>query len=130
MRIYLDSAPIIYMVEKCPQFSPLVSSKLAALGGDLVSSDLALLEALVVPLRNQDSVLINEFELFFAFQLAVVVDLPSTVYRLAARIRADFPKFKTPDAIHLAAAVHSGCDRFLTNDTQLVRFTSIIVEVV
>jgi len=118
------------MVEKCPQFSPLVSSKLAALGGDLVSSDLALLEALVVPLRNQDSVLINEFELFFAFQLAVVVDLPSTVYRLAARIRADFPKFKTPDAIHLAAAVHSGCDRFLTNDTQLVRFTSIIVEVV
>ena len=38
--------------------------------------------------------------------------------------------FKTPDAIHLAAAVASGCNVFLTNDHRLDRFTDITIEVV
>ena len=129
MRIYLDSAPIIYLVQKVPVFFPRASAKLAALGGELVSSDLGLMEVLVLPYRNQDGRLEAEYEDFFVTQLAEVVDLNHHVYRLAARIRADY-RFKTPDAIHLAAAVHSGCDRFLTNDAQLTQFTGIIVEVI
>lgn len=38
--------------------------------------------------------------------------------------------FKTPDAIHLACAVTTKCDLFLTNDKQLERFKEIAVEVV
>jgi len=130
MRIYLDSAPIIYLVEQSPGFAQRTESKLASLGGDRVSSDLGLMESLVRPLRNLDAGRVQEFEDFFTIQLAEVVDLTRTVYRLAARIRADFRHFKTADAIHLAAAVHSGCDRFLTNDAQLKQFTGILVEVV
>ncbi len=106
MRIYLDPAPIIYLVEKIPVFFPQVSAKLANLGGDLVSSDLALMEVLVLPFRNQDGLLERDYEDFFSNQLAEVVDLDRDVYRRAARIRAGF-RFKTPDAIHLAAAVRS-----------------------
>jgi hypothetical protein len=32
--------------------------------------------------------------------------------------------------LHLAAAVESGCDVFLTNDAQLTRFAAFTVEVV
>ena len=38
--------------------------------------------------------------------------------------------FKTPDALHLAAAVVGGCAAFLTNDAQLARFPGLTVEVV
>jgi predicted nucleic acid-binding protein len=54
--------------------------------------------------------------------------LNSAVYDRAAEIRAQHG-FKTPDAIHLAAAIESGCDRFLTNDRRLARFTGITVEI-
>lgn len=47
----------------------------------------------------------------------------------ATDIRAHYG-FKTPDAIHLAAAVVSGCDVFLTNDHRLDRFSDLAVEVV
>jgi predicted nucleic acid-binding protein len=129
MRIYLDSAPIIYLVEQSPGFALRTEAKLASLGGDRVSSELGLMESLVRPLRNQDAKRVQEFEDFFSIQLAEVVNLTRDVYRLAARIRADY-RFKTPDAIHLAAAVHFGCDRFMTNDAQLKQFTGITVEVV
>ncbi len=33
------------------------------------------------------------------------------------------------DALHLAAAIESGCDVFLTNDNQLASFTDITIEV-
>jgi len=36
---------------------------------------------------------------------------------------------KLADSLHLAAAVESGCDRFLTNDARLSAFTAIPVEV-
>jgi predicted nucleic acid-binding protein len=35
-----------------------------------------------------------------------------------------------PDAIHLAAAVVSGCDVFLTNDYRLNRFPDIAMDVI
>ena len=46
------------------------------------------------------------------------------VFRRAAEIRAQF-NFRTPDALHLAAAVEAACDVFLTNDAQLTRFTGL-----
>jgi predicted nucleic acid-binding protein len=44
-------------------------------------------------------------------------------------IRAHYG-FKTPDAIHLAAAVVAGCEVFLTNDHRLDRFSDLTVEIV
>jgi len=40
----------------------------------------------------------------------------------AAEIRAEYPYFKTPDALQLATASLNGCDLFLTNDKQLKNF--------
>jgi predicted nucleic acid-binding protein len=46
----------------------------------------------------------------------------------AAQLRADL-NLKTPDALHLAAAIEAGCDRVLTNDNRLSKCTDIPVEV-
>jgi predicted nucleic acid-binding protein len=83
---------------------------------------------MVLPLRNGDA-LVQDFEDFFAHQIMDKVGFPEAVFRRAADLRAQLG-FKTPDALHLAAAVEAACDVFLTNDAQLTRFTGIAVEVV
>lgn len=94
----------------------------------IVSSELTRMECLVLPLRNQDSMLIQDFDTFFARQVADTVAFTRGVFQRAAEIRARHG-FKTPDALHLTAAVESACDVFLTNNAQLARFTSVTVEV-
>jgi predicted nucleic acid-binding protein len=38
-------------------------------------------------------------------------------------------RYGLADALHLAAAIESGCDVFLTNDNQLASFPDITIEV-
>ncbi len=45
---------------------------------------------------------------------------------LAAQLRAAY-RLKTPDAIHLATAIDSGCDTFITNDGNLKKVQEITV---
>lgn len=129
MRVYLDSVLIIYLIDQHPTFEPLVSAWLTANPCDIVSSELGRLEALVLPTRNGDAARVAAFETFFSSGVSELVPFTRAVYDRAVHIRAT-TKIKTPDALHLAAAVESGCDLFLTNDHQLRHFTGITVEVI
>jgi predicted nucleic acid-binding protein len=66
---------------------------------------------------------------FFGARVAELADFTGAVFRRAAEIRASH-NFKTPDALHLAAAVEGGCTAFLTNDAQLTRFPGLAVKVI
>jgi uncharacterized protein len=81
----------------------------------------------VKPLRNADASLLQDFDDWFA--VVEVVRLSPAVLDRAADVRARY-NFKTPDAIHLAAAVESACDVFYTHDLRLAKFTGIVIEVV
>lgn len=129
MRLYLDASPIIYWVEKVAAYYPQVDIRLKQAGVTLVSSHLTLMECLVLPLRSGRLGLKQDYDDFFTTQLAEVVSLSESVFRQAAKIRAQYG-FRTPDALHLAAASHSACDVFLTNDANLSRFPDTRVEVV
>lgn len=129
MRLYLDSAPIIYFVEATPLFAEAVERKMGEAGVEVVSCELACLECLVKPLRDEDAALGEDFEDFFANSLAELAAVSLVILRSGARLRAAHAFLRTPDAIHLAAAIEMGCDRFLTNDQRLGRFTGIDVEI-
>lgn len=129
MRLYLDSAPIIYCIERVMPFAAAVDARLTASDTILVSRELARLECLVVPLRVQDASRVGDFDMFFGVRVAELVDFTGAIFRRAAEIRATH-NFRTPDALHLAAAVEGGCTVFLTNDAQLTRFTDLAVEIV
>ena len=129
MRIYIDTSPIIYYIENTPALGAKVSARINAPGEVLVSSDLAWMETLVLPFQAGNTGLVQDFDDFFTVRVNEMVALSSQIFRNAATIRAQYG-FKTPDAIHLAAAVDAHCDVFLTNDLQLRRFTGITVEVV
>ena len=95
----------------------------------LVTSELARLECRVKPLREGNTTLLQDFDDYFVNTIAEVVPLTRDVVDRATEIRAQF-NFKTPDALHLAAAVLANYDVFLTNDHRLSRFTGITVEVI
>lgn len=50
-----------------------------------------------------------------------VVDVNRQVARFAAKIRADYPTLRAPDAIHLASAISAGANTFITTDKRLPR---------
>ena len=131
MRIYADSVIPIYYFEGMPAFKARATARLAALwaGGDiLVISDLVRLECRMLPIRLGDTVRLAEYDSLFAQPNVALVPFTPAVFDRATDIRA-FYNFKVADALHLAAAVESGCDRFLTNDTRLSSFPNIAVEV-
>ena len=126
MRLYLDSSPIIYLVEDVSPYAPLVRARLAEEDVIAVSSELARLECRVVPLRTGNLARLQDFDEFFR-SLGEVLELTRSVVDQATEIRARYA-FPTPDSLHLAAAVWGGCDAFLTNDRRLQQFRGITVE--
>jgi predicted nucleic acid-binding protein len=129
MRLYLDSAPVIYSVEESPTFAPLVDERLRDAGVLSVASDLTRLECRTLPLRLGQASLLADYDRFFQEVVSEIVPLSSAVMDLATAVRADYG-FKTPDAIHLAAALNTACDAFLTNDARLKRFIEVPIWVV
>ncbi|MCX7687176.1 MAG: type II toxin-antitoxin system VapC family toxin [Fimbriimonadales bacterium] len=129
MRIYLDTAPVIYLVERISPYHSLLNQQLAGSGNILIVSDLTRMECRVKPLRIGNLNLIQDYNEFFARGVDEVVPLSRAVIDIATEIRAKYG-FKTPDSIRLAAAQHAFCDVFLTNDIQLTRYTEIQVQLI
>lgn len=97
--------------------------------GDRVAiSDLTRLECRVKPMRVGNAAALAIFDRFFQHPDLLQAPLTTAVFDRATSIRAHF-KFGLADSLHLAAAVESGCDFFLTNDTRLRGFPDIAVEV-
>lgn len=129
MRVYLDAAPVFYSVETVEPYATRVEGWFSQSGVEFVASDLTRLECRVKPLRDGAADLLVEFDLFFEAAVGEVVPLSKAVIDLATEIRAEYG-FRTPDAIHLAAALTARCDVFLTNDHRLDRFPRIRIGVV
>lgn len=120
LRIYLDSCALIYLLEGEPELSLAVGAlmKGAAAEAEFCVSDLTRLECRVGPLRAEDSELLNLYDQYFASEGVVHLPIGSTAFELATELRARHGT-KTPDALHLAAAVLGKCDSFWTNDHRL-----------
>ena len=58
-----------------------------------------------------------------------MVDLNRAVFEMATTLRAE-SHLKTPDALHLATAIQSGCSEFWTNDKKLVKVAGKCLTVV
>jgi uncharacterized protein len=127
VRIYLDAPPVIYSIQDVSPFADIVKARLSDPEVVQIVSDLTRMECRVKPIRERSADLLLEFDNYFHLTVAEIISLDLEVMDKATDIRAAY-RFKTPDAIHLAAAVVSGCDVFLTNDHRLDRFTGIAVE--
>ena len=118
-KIYLDANIIIYLMEGFEPFTPILSSLLKAIeAGQItcVTSEMTVAEVLVRPFKQDAVELVKVYT--DALNDKRLLTLQPVAYQTlmdAAFVRAE-TGMKLPDAIHVATAVQSGCDIFLTND--------------
>ena len=120
--VYIDTVTVIYAVEQTPTYGVLLNllwNSLQAGNLEVFTSELTLMETLVVPMRNSDTFLIDAYEQLLLSPQMQLIPISQIVLKEAAKLRATTPSLKTPDAIHAATAITSGCTQFLTNDRQL-----------
>ncbi len=120
--VAIDSNILIYSIERHPAYVDVLTELWDAFDREeipLHASELCLLECLVSPIRSGKKELIARFESFLASPSLVVVPISSSILRRAAALRAGNARLRTPDAIHLATAMTTGCGVFLTNDRRM-----------
>ena len=118
-RIYLDASALIYSIERHPVFGAMLDPLWAAMvNGDaeLITSDLAILECLVGPIRAGNKRSIEIFDRAFDESGLQLFPVSRAVFRLAADLRSTHPSLRTPDAVHLAAAEIYAAQWVVTND--------------
>ena len=129
-RLCMEAAPLIYYVEENPVYSAKFDAILTVVeSADIVviSSVITLTEVLTQPLKLRDLRLVTEYRDILLhngqFQLLPVTQ---AIAEKAAELRARY-NLRTPDALHVATALESDCDAFLTNDMGIKRVTEITV---
>lgn len=120
-RVYVDSCIIIYLIEGPASLRETIRSAFQPREGNrsiFCFSDLTRLECRVGPRQKANDDLLGLFDLFFISRDAESIPLSRKVFDLATEFRAGY-RLKTPDAIHLAAAINGECAEFWTNDDRL-----------
>jgi predicted nucleic acid-binding protein len=116
--IYVDTVILIYSVERFPDYIPLLDPMWQQLQSgtlQVITSELALLETLVMPIRQANTALVERYEALLTASDVTLIPITQAILRSAATLRAS-TNLKTPDAIHAATAISAGCTVFLTND--------------
>ena len=141
MLYYLDTVIVIYAVEGNVADQQRALNHLTALeqaGHRFVISELTRTECLVPVFGPGNGQRLSDFFQFFHGPNLRIVSLTAAMHTRASAIRGGYlypaippaqsQRYGLADALHLAAAIESGCDAFLTNDNQLANFLDITVE--
>jgi predicted nucleic acid-binding protein len=139
---YLDTVIVIYAVEGNPADQQRALNHLAALeqaGHRFAISELTRAECLVPVLGPGGGPRLSDYFRFFHGPNLRTLGLTAAMHARASAIRgghtypavppSQLKRYGLADALHLAIAIESGCDVFLTNDDQRAGFLDITVEV-
>jgi predicted nucleic acid-binding protein len=116
--VYLDTNAIIYLTEGNPDFKTAIEGLFAEIeeaGARLITSELTYTEVLVLPFRTDDAELAAAYERLMD-TLVEPLPLGRQELFLAAKLRANTPRLRTPDSLHLATAILAGATVFVTGD--------------
>ncbi len=127
-KVFIDTAPIIYLLEDHPLFSE-SSRKIVGeyfeSGSVLCTSVLTYTEFSVHPYRSGHPEKVDDLESFAKDSCLQVYDVSKEIALNAAKFRAKYASLKSMDSLQLACAVNKNCSVFLTNDKQLCQVDEI-----
>ena len=128
--IFLDTAPLIYFIEKHPKYFELVKPVITLIDSQQakgMTSTITLLEVLILPLREGNKKLADKYKTILLTSTDLeTCEISNAISERAAVIRAKY-RFKTPDSIQLATAIIRKADYFLTNNAALKQLKEIKV---
>ena len=118
-RIALDTSIFIYQLQPNPKYlacTDLIFSWLERPESKAVTSTITMMELLVLPYREGDEQLANDFYgLLSTYPNLDWIAPTLEIAELAAQIRA-LHRLQTPDALQAATAAHSQATGLITND--------------
>ena len=118
-RVLIDTSVWIYHIEQHPQFAAPAGKVVESLQGGKfrgITSELALLELTVDPLKLGRQNVADEYELLVGyFPHLDLIPIDRDILIEAAGLRAHY-KLRTPDAIQLGTALRSGATLAISND--------------
>jgi predicted nucleic acid-binding protein len=118
-RIFLDTAPVIYYVEKNTGYLGLVEDVFNRIDEGLltaVTSPITLAECLIHPYRlGLTQLQIDFYELIVNAGNTLFTPIDNAISQKAAQLRAA-RNISLTDAFQLSSALAAGCEAFLTND--------------
>ena len=121
-RVYLESNVFIYFLQQDPQrFAVAAELVDAAHRGRFaaVTGDAVVAEVMVLPYRSADTEMIERVRAFFDTpRLFDIRTHRAPDFDAAARLRGE-RRLSMMDALHLATAVNSSCEYFVTNDSRI-----------
>lgn len=121
-RVYFDTNIIIYLIEGLTEYQSIINEIQDFLSTDYceaVTSELTICESLIMPFKIESLEGIILYRSFL--EESGVFDLIATsrnTFLKSASI-AGRTSMKAPDSIHVATALESKCDIFLTNDKKI-----------
>lgn len=120
--IALDTCVFIYFMEEHSHYFKIVEPVFEAIDRgrfSAVTSSLTLLETLVLPYRQGNIQLIEDYQSILMNSRGLeMVEMSQTVLHIAASLRAR-TKIRTPDSLQIATGIERKCSVFLTNDLDL-----------
>ena len=118
----IDTLVFIYHFEGNPRYVPLTTSlfrRIETGGMNAITSVLTLVELLTGPKKlGQDQLAATYERLLSVFPNLSLLPVDHTIARLAADLRTEYG-LRTPDALHIATAMQSGAQAFITNDRSM-----------
>ena len=123
-RIFLDACIVIDLIEGKPEHQDTLKPLIA--GKQVFGSELVRMESRLQALRDERKGLLAIYDSYF--ESCELIAFDRALFDLASRLRIDH-RIKTPDALHLAAALTAGCDQFWTNDNHLAKAAGTQLEV-
>ena len=119
----LDTACFIYHFSGQPSYTPLAHALFSSIETgqhSAITSTLTITEVFTLPEKTADLFELQAYEQFFLhFPHLDLIPPTYPINRLAAKLRAQYPSLKTPDALHLGTALYLQADCFITNDKRL-----------
>lgn len=133
MKIFVDTAPLIYLCEGTTDYKNRVADQFSLWlqqGAAITSSVLSLMELCIHPLQAGDT---KRLHLYEQNMQQLCTEPLLAVYAStaigAARIRAQYG-IHSVDSLQLAAAAEADCTTFYTNDKALKKFKGLDVVLV
>ena len=132
MKIFIDTAPFIYLLENHPVFAGKMKAFITdsiVNGEELVTSVVTISEFGVKPTKDNRPDLIQNFEQLLPRLNVKILNIDQSAAKKAYELRAKYSFLKGMNAFQLALSINEKCDRFITNDKKLKRVTEINVDI-
>lgn len=119
-RLYIDSNIWVYFIESNPVFVETMRQILQAVeaaGARLVTNEITIAECLYKPAKEANHAALAAYDRLFASGEIEITPLDGALARRAA-LQGGALGLKLIDAMHYLSALESGCDVFVTGDSQ------------